>query len=86
MPMEATSSLMEPERRLHIPGNIPEDFAQAVATILLLGIAGGNTWDMIYRHPPETSLSWIAGILNANERAGLVHPDIEWWEHQLRGH
>jgi len=73
-------------RRLHIPGNIPADFAQAVVTILLLGVAGGNVWDLIYSHPPETSLGWIKGILGANDPGGLVHPELEWWEYQVRGH
>jgi len=77
---------MQAERRLQVPRNVPEDFAQAVATVLLLGIAGGETWDMIYRHPPERSLAWIEDILNANDTAGLVHPDLDWWKHQLRGH
>jgi hypothetical protein len=74
------------ERRLHIPGDVPEDFADAVATVLLLGIAGGSAWDKIYRHPPEKSLAWIARILRANDTAGLVHSDLDWWERQLRGH
>jgi hypothetical protein len=77
---------METGRRLHIPGNVPEDFAQAVATILLLGVAGGNAWDLIYRHPPETSLAWIREILKLNDPWGLVHPELEWWEHQVQGH
>lgn len=77
---------MNTERRLHIPGEIPEDFAEAVAVVLLLGMAGDNIWDVIYRHPPETSLAWIEEILDANDSAGLVHPDLDWWEHQLRGH
>lgn len=74
------------ERRLRIPGDVPEDFADAVATVLLLGIAGGAAWDKIYRHPPEISLAWIASILRANDTAGLVHSDLDWWQHQLRGH
>lgn len=74
------------ERRLHIPGDVPEDFADAVATVLLLGIAGGSAWDKIYRHSPEKSLAWIASILRANDTAGLVHSDLDWWERQLRGH
>jgi len=77
---------MASERRLHIPGNVPEDFAHAVATVLLLGMAGRPTWDVIYSHPPETSLVWIEGILRSNDPAGLVHPEMEWWEHQVRGH
>ncbi|HMK35699.1 MAG TPA: hypothetical protein VK463_11575 [Desulfomonilaceae bacterium] len=74
------------ERRLHIPREIPEDFANAVATVLLLGIAGGAAWDQIYRYPPEKALAWIGGILRVNDNSGLVHSDLEWWEHQLRGH
>ena len=85
-PKIGLNSIMEAARRLHIPGDVPEDFAHAVATVLLLGIAGGNTWEMIYQHPLETSLTWIEGILNANDPSGLVHPDLEWWEYQLRGH
>ncbi|MFC1836402.1 hypothetical protein ACFL2Q_17045 [Thermodesulfobacteriota bacterium] len=77
---------MDSERRLHIPGNVPEEFAQAVATILLLGVAGGEVWDRIYLYPPDVSLDWIDGILRSNEAAGLVRPDIVWWEHQVRGH
>ncbi|MDQ7785090.1 MAG: hypothetical protein RDU20_19550 [Desulfomonilaceae bacterium] len=77
---------MQTERRLHIPSDVPEDFAQAVATVLLLGIAGAEAWDTIYRHPPETSLAWIQDILDANDVDGLVHPDLGWWENQLRGH
>lgn len=77
---------MESARQLHIPGDVPPDFANAVATILLLGVAGGQAWELIYRHPVETSLSWIERILDANDPEGLVHPDLEWWEHQLRGH
>jgi hypothetical protein len=76
----------ETGRRLHIPDGVPEDFAHAVATVLLLGIAGGHTWDLIYGHPVETSLAWIEEILEANDHSGLVHSDLEWWEHQLRGH
>ena len=34
---------MASERRLHIPGEVPEDFANAVVTILLFGIAGEET-------------------------------------------
>jgi hypothetical protein len=77
---------MPNERRLHIPSEIPEDFANAVATVLLLGIAGATAWDKIYVHPPEKSLEWIEIILQSNDPTGLVHSEIEWWEHQLRGH
>jgi hypothetical protein len=73
-------------RRLRIPGNVPEEFANAVATVLLLGIAGSGAWDLIYHPSPEESLAWIKGILKANDSVGLVHPDIRWWEYQLRGH
>jgi hypothetical protein len=77
---------MANERRLHIPRDIPEDFANAVATVLLLGIAGAQAWEKIYAHPPETSLEWVESILKSNDLTGLVHSDIEWWENQLRGH
>lgn len=77
---------MSSERRLHIPSEIPEDFANAVATILILGIAGAHAWDKIYFHPPEKSLEWIESILKSNDLSGLVHSEIEWWEHQLLGH
>jgi hypothetical protein len=77
---------MEYGRRLFIPSHVPEDFAGAVATVLLLGVAEGDLWDLIYRYPPEESLEWISGILKANETDGLVHPDIQWWEHQVCGH
>ena len=73
-------------RRLQIPGEVPEEFAHAVATILLLGVAGGDMWDRIYRHPPEVSLGWIEGILKVNEKTGLLHSDIGWWRHQVLGH
>jgi hypothetical protein len=73
-------------RQLRIPGNVPEDFANAVATVLLLGIAGSGAWDVIFRYSAQESLVWIDGILRANDSAGLVHPDLKWWEHQLRGH
>jgi len=73
-------------RRLHIPGDVPEDFAHAVATVLLLGIAGDDMWDCIYRIHPRRSLTWIDGILKANETSQMVHPDIQWWEHQVLGH
>jgi len=72
--------------QLHIPSVIPEDFAQAVATVLLLGFAARENWDAIYRHPPDESLAWIEGILKANDTSRLVHSDLEWWKHQLRGH
>lgn len=85
-PSAATVSEMASERRLHIPGNVPEDFAHAVATVLLLGVAARDMWDTIYSHPPETSLAWIEGILKANDTSGMVHPDLAWWDHQLRGH
>ena len=74
------------ERRLVIPKHVPEDFAHAVATVLLLGIAGGDLWESLYEHPPEISLSWIEAILSANETWGLVHSDLGWWECQLNGH
>jgi len=77
---------MANERRLHIPKDVPEDFANAVATLLLLGIAGAQAWDKIYIHPPETSLDWIERILASNDMTGLVHTDIEWWGYQLGGH
>jgi hypothetical protein len=77
---------MTHERRLHIPGDVPEDFAHAVATILLLGVAGRDVWNRIYRYPPDISLDWIQGILEMNDIAGLVHSEIQWWENQLRGH
>jgi hypothetical protein len=74
------------ERRLNIPKNVPEEFAHAVATVLLLGMAAGAAWDSIYSHPPDISLAWIEGILEANDNSGLVHPDFRWWELQIRGH
>jgi len=77
---------MPPERRLNIPKNVPAEFAHAVATLLLLGMAAGAAWDSIYSHPPDISLAWIEGILEANDSSGLVHPDLKWWEHQVRGH
>jgi hypothetical protein len=77
---------MASERRLNIPKNVPEQFAHAVVTVLLLGMAAGAAWDVIYGPPPEVSLAWIEGILAANDPAGLVHPDIQWWEHQVLGH
>jgi len=77
---------MSTERRLNIPGYVPEGFAHAVATVLLLGIAASPMWEEIYSPPADTSLSWIEGILEANDVSGLVHSDISWWEHQLRGH
>ncbi len=77
---------MPQERRLHIPKEVPEDFANAVATVLVLGIAGAHAWNHIYLHPPEKSLRWIRGILRSNDLTGLVHSDIRWWENQLRGH
>ncbi|MBI4964312.1 MAG: hypothetical protein HY913_13630 [Desulfomonile tiedjei] len=77
---------MGSERRLNIPKTVPEEFAHAVATVLLLGIAEGRVWDSIYGYPPEMSLAWIESILDANDPAGLVHPDLEWWEHQVLGH
>ncbi len=73
-------------RRLHIPRSVPEDFAQAVVTVLLLGIAGGDAWDCIYGYPPESSLAWIEDILNANETTGLVRCEMAWWENQVKGH
>jgi hypothetical protein len=77
---------MSTERRLHIPGDVPEDFANSVVTILLLGIAGGNAWDKIFNQPPQRSLAWISGILKANDTSGLVHSDLKWWEYQVMGH
>jgi hypothetical protein len=74
------------ERRLNIPKNVPEEFAHAVATVLLLGMAAGAAWDSIYSHPPDICLAWIEGILEANDSSGLVHPDLRWWEYQVRGH
>jgi hypothetical protein len=73
-------------RQLRIPGNVPEDFANAVATVLLLGMAGAGAWDLIYQPSLDESLGWIQGILKANDSVGLVHPDMRWWEYQLRGH
>lgn len=77
---------MPSERRLNIPKNVPEEFAHAVATVLLIGMAAGTAWDSIYSHPPDISLAWIEGILEANDSSGLVHPDLKWWEYQVRGH
>jgi hypothetical protein len=77
---------MKHGRQLHIPGNVPSDLAHAVATILLLGIAGGNLWDCIYSYPPENVLAWVEGILQANDTSGLVHSDLRWWENQVLGH
>ncbi len=74
------------DRQLRIPAEIPEDFANAVATILLLGTAAASQWDRIHRHPLQKSLNWIDAILKANDTAGMVHADLSWWEHQLRGH
>jgi hypothetical protein len=85
-PTSTRFRIMISERRLHIPGQVPEDFAHAVVTVLLFGIAGGNAWDRIYSHTPDESLAWIDNILKANDTSGLVHSDIGWWEHQLRGH
>jgi len=78
--------VMSEARRLFIPGQVPEEFADAVATILLLGVAGRDLWDRILMAPPEKALAWIRGILDANETAGLVHADIQWWRHQVYGH
>jgi hypothetical protein len=86
LPKVAGIEIMISERRLHIPQEVPEDFANAVVTVLLFGIAGGNAWDRIYSHTPDESLAWIGNILKANDTSGLVHSDIQWWEHQLRGH
>ncbi len=83
MPQEGKISS---ERRLVIPNEVPEDFAHAVATLLLLGIAGGSLWEKIFRYAPDVSLQWIGAILRSNERRGLVHTDLSWWECQLRGH
>jgi hypothetical protein len=86
LPHIARIAIMIPERRLHIPGEVPEDFANAVVTVLLFGIAGGSAWDKIYSHTPDESLAWIDNILKANDTSGLVHTDIQWWKHQIRGH
>jgi hypothetical protein len=86
LPMIARVWIMISERRLNIPGEVPEEFANAVVTVLLFGIAGGNAWDRIYSPTPDESLAWIDNILKANDTSGLVHSDIQWWEHQLRGH
>jgi hypothetical protein len=77
---------MDHGRRLYIPSYVPEDFARAVATVLLLGVAEGDLWDLIYRYPPDKAIEWIEAILKANETDGLVHSDIQWWEHQVYGH
>jgi hypothetical protein len=74
------------ERRLYIPSFVPEEFGNAVAVVLLLGIAGSETWDRIFIHPPEQSLAWIEHILESNEKARLMHTDIRWWDYQIRGH
>lgn len=73
-------------RQLYVPGDVPPDFAHAVATILLLGIAPKELWDRVYKYPPDKSIAWVGAILGANDVSGLVHSDIHWWEHQLRGH
>jgi hypothetical protein len=73
-------------RLLQIPSEIPEDFAQAVATFLILGMAGQEMWDRIFLESPEKSLGWIEGILRSNLTFGLHHSDIKWWELQVRGH
>lgn len=83
MPHEESTSR---ERRLVIPIGVPEGFAHAVATVLLLGIAGRDLWDHIYQYHPDVALAWIEAILRSNESWGLVHSDIEWWECQLKGH
>ncbi len=74
------------ERRLFIPTEVPEDFANAVATVLLLGIAAGAAWDQIYRYNADESLAWIGSILESNDLTGMVHTDMNWWESQIRGH
>lgn len=74
------------DRRLLIPHNIPEDFAHAAATILILGMADRSAWDCLYSYPAEISLAWIRGILEANPKQGLLHAEPMWWENQLRGH
>lgn len=74
------------ERRLLIPRYVPEDFADAAATILILGIADRSAWECLYSYPADTSLSWIRSILEANAKQGLVHSELKWWENQLRGH
>ncbi|HTY25809.1 MAG TPA: hypothetical protein VMC85_21960 [Desulfomonilaceae bacterium] len=81
-----STAAVHSDRLLHIPGNVPEDFANAAVTVLLLGIAAAHQWDLIYCHPPEESLPWIESILKANDTSGMVHTDLKWWEHQLRGH
>ena len=73
-------------RQLRIPADVPEDFANAVATVLLLGTAAASQWERIHRHPPQRSLGWIKAILMANDTSGMVHAELKWWEHQLRGH
>jgi hypothetical protein len=73
-------------RHLRIPREIPEDFADAVATLLILGMARREVWDTIYQVRPEKALAWIRAILEANELSGLLHPDMLWWENQVRGH
>ncbi len=72
--------------QLRIPCDVPEDFANAVVTLLLLGIAAAHQWDLIYCYPPEKSLPWIKGILKMNDTSVMTHTNVEWWEHQLRGH
>jgi hypothetical protein len=77
---------MRADRQLRIPGDVPEDFANAVVTLLLLGIAAAHQWDLIYHHPPEISLSWIESILKINDTSAMTHTDLDWWKRQLRGH
>ncbi len=74
------------DRQLRIPSDVPEDFANAVVTVLLLGTAAASQWDRIHRQPLQKSLNWIKAIIWANDTAGMVHADPVWWEHQLRGH
>ncbi|MFH0821746.1 MAG: hypothetical protein V2B18_03275 [Pseudomonadota bacterium] len=73
-------------RQLKVPMHVPEDFAQSVTTILILGFGGTGAWDVILVHPPGSALGWIRDILRMNEMEGLVHPEIEWWERQIQGH
>ena len=77
---------MAEQRRLVIPQNVPEDFANAVATVLMLGIASRAAWEHIYQYTAEQSMEWIAGILEYNDLTGLVHTDLTWWRSQITGH
>ncbi len=77
---------IQSDRQLRIPGDVPEDFANSVVTLLLLGIAAAHQWDVIFFYPPEKSLNWISAILKVNDTAGMTHTDLQWWEYQLLGH